>query len=47
MYRVKWEGWASEYNTWEVIENLVDCTEKLKEFYWERLKQREKATPGR
>lgn len=46
MYKVRWEGWAEEHDTWEVVANLEDCTEKLKEFYFERLKQRENATPS-
>eukprot|EP01119_Soliformovum_irregulare_P017961 TRINITY_DN5426_c1_g1_i2.p1 TRINITY_DN5426_c1_g1~~TRINITY_DN5426_c1_g1_i2.p1 ORF type:complete len:508 (-),score=141.62 TRINITY_DN5426_c1_g1_i2:1606-3129(-) len=31
-YLVKWKGWPSSANTWERKENLLGCSEKVKEF---------------
>lgn len=47
LYLVKWEDWPSEFNTWEPLRNLVDCQDKLKEFYYHRLTERENAAPNR
>ena len=46
LYFVKWKGYPESQNTWEPLEHL-ECHEKLKEFYALRLKEREKALPGR
>ena len=46
LYFVKWIGYPESQNTWEPLEHL-ECHEKLKEFYALRLKEREKALPGR
>ena len=46
LYFVKWKGYDASQNTWEPLEHL-ECHEKLKEFYALRLKEREKALPGR
>ena len=43
---MKWKGYPESQNTWEPLEHL-ECHEKLKEFYALRLKEREKALPGR
>ena len=43
---MKWIGYPESQNTWEPLEHL-ECHEKLKEFYAIRLKEREKALPGR
>ena len=32
LYYVKWVGWESDTNTWEPIEHLADCPDKLAEF---------------
>jgi len=32
LYFVKWVGWESDTNTWEPVEHLADCPEKLAEF---------------
>jgi len=32
LYYVKWKGWESDTNTWEPVEHLEDCKEKLEEF---------------
>ena len=43
LYLVKWSGWSAESNTWEPLAHLQDCCEKLKEFYTQRLAEREGA----
>ena len=43
LYFVKWVGWDETNNTWEPKQNLVGCTEKLKEFYLKRVAEREAA----
>ena len=43
LYLVKWTGWSEESNTWEPLAHLQDCCEKLKEFYYQRLAEREAA----
>ena len=43
LYLVKWQGWGAESNTWEPLAHLQDCCEKLKEFYTQRLAEREAA----
>ncbi|XP_040566269.1 histone-lysine N-methyltransferase SUV39H2 [Lepeophtheirus salmonis] len=45
-YLVKWVGWSSKHNTWEPYSNLY-CEEKLKEFYFKRLRERERANPSK
>ena len=47
LYFVKWIGYEESENTWEPIGNLEECKEKLKEFYHQRIKDRESATPVR
>ena len=47
LYFVKWIGYDESDNTWEPIGNLEECKEKLKEFYHQRIKDRESATPVR
>ena len=47
LYFVKWKGWPESDNTWEPIGNLEECKDKLKEFYHQRIKDRESATPVR
>ena len=32
LYFIKWKNWTSECNTWEPVENLVNCTEMLNVF---------------
>jgi histone-lysine N-methyltransferase SUV39H len=41
-YLIKWKNWNVEYNTWEPIENLTNCSELLKEFEDGRMKSLEK-----
>ncbi|XP_011872217.1 PREDICTED: histone-lysine N-methyltransferase SUV39H2 [Vollenhovia emeryi] len=31
-YLVKWKGWGVEYNTWEPLQNLINCRDLLCEF---------------
>ncbi|XP_014217049.1 histone-lysine N-methyltransferase SUV39H2 [Copidosoma floridanum] len=31
-YFIKWKNWSSQYNTWEPLENLTNCSDLLKEF---------------
>eukprot|EP00794_Sanderia_malayensis_P000587 gene586-1247_t len=37
VYKVRWEGYGSEDDTWEPDENLITCNNLLKDF-WERRK---------
>eukprot|EP00088_Acartia_fossae_P068772 TRINITY_DN8795_c0_g1_i4.p1 TRINITY_DN8795_c0_g1~~TRINITY_DN8795_c0_g1_i4.p1 ORF type:complete len:738 (-),score=180.02 TRINITY_DN8795_c0_g1_i4:264-2477(-) len=43
-YFVKWLGWPEDQNTWEPIDNLQSCREKLVDFYNERVEARKTAT---
>lgn len=36
-YLIKWKNWDSEYNTWEPMSNLVNCSDILEEFEKNRL----------
>ena len=47
LYFVKWIGYDESDNTWEPIGNLEECRDNLKEFYHQRIKDRESATPVR
>jgi hypothetical protein len=38
-YLVKWKGYDSSANTWEPLENLIHCRERIKEFESERWMQ--------
>jgi len=31
-YRVKWAGYGSEDNTWEPLQNLQNCLDKIEKF---------------
>lgn len=47
LYLIKWLGYDDENdNTWEPASNL-NCPEKLRQFYLQRMEEREKAAPGR
>ncbi|KAK2586176.1 hypothetical protein KPH14_001442 [Odynerus spinipes] len=37
LYLIKWKNWPRKHNTWEPLENLVNCTELMKEFEEQRL----------
>ncbi|XP_076754442.1 histone-lysine N-methyltransferase SUV39H2-like [Xylocopa sonorina] len=37
-YLIKWKNWDSQYNTWEPVSNLVNCSDILEEFEKDRLK---------
>ncbi len=48
LYKVKWLGWdREEDHTWEPADHLEGAAEKLKEFYYTRLEEREAAKPGK
>lgn len=32
VYYVKWKGYDEEFNTWEPVENLGNCSKRLTEF---------------
>ena len=32
LYYVKWVGWESDTNTWEPVQHLDECREKLLDF---------------
>lgn len=32
LYFIKWKNWTSDSNTWEPVENLVNCSEMLESF---------------
>ncbi|XP_012280614.1 histone-lysine N-methyltransferase SUV39H2 isoform X1 [Orussus abietinus] len=38
LYLIKWKNWNAESNTWEPLENLVNCSELLEEFENDRIK---------
>jgi len=42
LYYVKWVGWESDTNTWEPVEHLDECKEKLEEFErrWRRRQEK-------
>lgn len=37
LYFIKWKDWSSDSNTWEPVENLVNCSEMLERFEKERV----------
>jgi hypothetical protein len=41
-YLVKWQGWPSEYDSWEPALHLTNAPQKIKEF--EHLKKRKQET---
>ncbi len=48
LYKVKWQGWDDEKDlTWEPKEHLDGALQKLKDFYFKRLEEREAAKPGK
>lgn len=36
LYRISWKGYSEDFDTWEPIENLIDCENVLED--WNRLK---------
>ncbi|XP_076163102.1 suppressor of variegation 3-9 isoform X2 [Ptiloglossa arizonensis] len=36
-YLIKWKNWGSEYNSWEPVSNLINCTDILEEFERDKL----------
>ncbi|KAG4301160.1 hypothetical protein PCK1_002470 [Pneumocystis canis] len=36
LYRISWKGYSKDFDTWEPIENLIDCKHALED--WNRLK---------
>ncbi|KTW26326.1 hypothetical protein T552_02811 [Pneumocystis carinii B80] len=36
LYRISWKGYSEDFDTWEPIENLIDCENALED--WNRLK---------
>ena len=44
---MKWKNWDESNNTWEPTQNLVGCGEKLKDFYFKRVAEREAASDAK
>ncbi|TVT97326.1 hypothetical protein EJB05_57430, partial [Eragrostis curvula] len=45
-FKVKWQGYGPEHDTWEPVDNLSDCPLKIKEFVQEGYSKRILPLPG-